>query len=103
MPPPFFQPPWPPFTAGDRTYTFSHLDEFCFEMEDSAGRRRCLLVSFSDHVFTRDDVPPSARPIPFPGCSRSPGYICDARYGFSLGLRPRIEGLPAAQVWLLSG
>lgn len=103
MPPPFIQPSWPPLVVGDRICTFSHLDEFCFQMQDSAGRQRWLLVSFSDHVFTREDAPPTSAPVLFPGCSRDPGYFCDERYAFSLGLRSRIEGLPEAQVWLLSG
>lgn len=98
------KPKWPPFDVDGANYTFEHLADFSFTCRDSDGSERAVLVSFTDHVFTRDpeigDLPAKA----FPDCSRTPhGYVCPTRYRMSFQLPKLIEQVAAQKVWSLSG
>lgn len=98
------EPKWPPFALGETVYSFDHLVDFAFTCKDSEGTERSVLVTFSDHVFTRkaesDDKPAEA----FPECSRTPhGYVCPTRYRMSFQLPALIEKVAGQKVWLLTG
>ncbi len=73
------------------------------EVVDSGAVSRRLVVTFSDHVFTRDAEPSDTSTGIFPGCSRNPGYFCPARYEASLALRELINSFPNQITWMLSG
>lgn len=95
---------WAPFTTGSVDYTFDHLADFEFTCEDSDGVERAVLVSFTDHVFTRDAVAADQVGDAFPGCSRTPrGYLCPVRHRMSLRLPELIERVTRQRVWCLSG
>lgn len=97
-------PKWPPFALGSVTYSFDHLVDFAFTCRDSEGAERSVLVTFSDHVFTRKSEPGDLPGDAFPGCSRTPdGYVCQTRYRMSFQLPGLIERVAAQRVWLLTG
>jgi hypothetical protein len=48
-----FQKPWPPFVHAGKTFDLSHLNERLEYVLDSSGTKRTVLMSFSDHCFTR--------------------------------------------------
>jgi hypothetical protein len=95
---------WAPFTIGGVSYTFEHLADFEFTCQDSDGVDRTVLVSFSDHVFTRDALSSDQAGDAFPGCSRRPhGYVCSVRYRMSFRLPELIVRFARQKVWCLSG
>lgn len=103
MPPPYFQKRWPPFTVADVVYSFDHLDEFTLHVVDSAGHQRAIIVSYTDHVFTKDGTPQDDISALFPKCSRPSGVLCPRRYGLSLGLRGHIQYATGGEVWIVDG
>ena len=63
-----------------------------------------MLVTFTDHVFTRDEVAGDLAASAFPNCSRTPrGYLCPDRYRLSSQLPGLISGLASQRVWNLTG
>ena len=63
-----------------------------------------MLVTFTDHVFTRDEVVGDIVALAFPNCSRTPrGYLCPDRYRMSLHLPGLLAGLAYQRVWNLTG
>jgi len=95
---------WSPYVHGGSTYPFDHLCDFLLEVVDSAKVRRRLVVTFSDHVFTRDARGGDDPLRSFPGSTRRPpGHFCEIRYGCSLRLREIIEHCAQGDVWHLGG
>lgn len=94
---------WPDFVQSGATYSFEHLREIRIDLRDSAGEQRSILVSFSDHVFTRDIHDPGEYGAVFPGCSRNPGFFCVERYSFSLHLPVVVPQICNGKVWNLTG
>lgn len=95
---------WPNFTLVSECYTFGHLVDFTFVCFDSSGTERSVLVTFTDHVFTRDEVAGDLAASAFPNCSRTPrGYLCPDRYRMSLQLPGLISGVASQRVWNLTG
>lgn len=91
------QQPWPPFLHGGQTFDLSHLNEFVFEKGDSAEICRQIIVTFTDHCFTRPprgagDIAPA-----YPNCSRNDGRFCTERYDLSLKIKNIIA--TARDVW----
>jgi hypothetical protein len=101
---PYFQTsPWPAFLLEERLYDLSHLDEYSFELTDSRGAQRHILVTFEDHCFTRKWESQDDRGLMFPGCSRKPGAFCTERYGHSLLIRDHIAQAALRDVWIADG
>ena len=97
-------PRWESFATGGVNYTFEHLTDFEFICQDADGGDHAVLVSFTDHVFTRGGVDADRVVDAFPDCSRIPhGYLCPVRYQMSLRLPELIEHIARQKVWCLSG
>lgn len=89
---------WPDYTCGDAEYSFQHLSELTLTLQDSASVERRVIVTFSDHVFTRDPAPGDTERDAFPACSRTPyGVLCPVRYSFSSHLPQVIPDICAAR------
>ena len=101
---PYFQnSPWQAFPLEGRLYDLSHLDEYSFELLDSRGVQRNIVVTFEDHCFTRKWEGRDDRGLIFPGCSRKPGAFCTERYGHSLLIRDHIAKAALGEVWIADG
>jgi hypothetical protein len=100
MPSPYFQKsPWSPFAYRGVTYDLSHLDEYEFSVIDTDKVSRRIVVSFTDHCFTRDAEPGDDPLLIYPNCSRPRGRFCLTRYGLSLGIRKHIAYAVGGKVW----
>lgn len=98
------KPKWPPFEADGVSYVFEHLADFAFTCRDSDGVVHTVLVTFTDHVFTRNALSSDEPAHAFPGCSRQPhGYLCPTRYRMSFQLPALIEQVATQRVWSLTG
>lgn len=95
--------PWPEFSLDGRLYDLSHLDEYHFELADSKGVGRSVVVTFEDHCFTRKWLDQDERSLLFPDCSRKPGAFCTERYAYSLLLREHIAQAVLGDVWIADG
>lgn len=90
---------WPDFFHGKQSYSLRHLDEYTFSVEDGQGIVRQVIVTFSDHCFTRK-CPDNADPtLIYPASSRESGCFCFDRYGHSLHLLRHIEQASKGKVW----
>jgi hypothetical protein len=99
---PYFQKEtWPSFTYQGQTYDLSHLDEYQFETNDSAGYARRIAVTFSDHCFTREPVDGDDPVLRYPQSTRTPGYFCVERYQLSLKLAEHIARAAKGKVWVV--
>lgn len=99
---PVQHPTWSTFTVRGVSYAFGHLVDFEFTCKDSDGADCLVLVTFTDHVFTRDPVPGDSNADAFPNCSRTPyGLVCPVRHRMSLRLRDIIEQVAGRKVWSL--
>jgi hypothetical protein len=99
----YFQPQWPAFQLEERSYDLSHLDEYSFEIADSKGTQRHIIVTFEDHCFTRKLEEQDEPELRFPGCSRNPGVFCLERYEHSLRIREHIAEATRGDVWIADG
>lgn len=97
--PPAQHPTWSTFTVQGVSYAFGHLVDFEFTCKDSDGTDRLVLVTFTDHVFTRDPAQGDSQADAFPDCSRKPyGLVCPVRHRMSLRLRGIIQQVTAQKV-----
>ncbi|MFD1627289.1 hypothetical protein [Azospirillum griseum] len=105
MPGPYFPSPgWRPFVFNGETYGFEHLNEYEFDVVDTAKVSRRIVVTFSDHVFTRDAELGDDPAWVFPGSSRvPPGCFCPKRYRHSLDIKALIEWAAGGKAWTLDG
>jgi hypothetical protein len=60
-----------------------------------------ILVTFSDHCFTREKLASDPDALIYPHSSRRPGYFCLIRYRYSLSLVGHLERAKARSVWNL--
>lgn len=97
---PFFQSPWPNFNYDGQPYSLAHLNEYVFEALDTDGHTRKILVTFSDHCFTKDAEPGDDPQLLYGPSTRRPGHFCIERWNLSLSLRERIQKAAQAEVWL---
>lgn len=101
---PYFQThPWPAFYVEGRLHDLSHLDEYSFELADSRGVQRHIVVTFEDHCFTRKLESQDDPGLVFPNCSRKPGAFCTERYKHSLLIREHIAKASLGEVWIADG
>lgn len=94
---------WADFAFNGFVHSFAHLKEILIEAKDTAGVQRTIVVTYSDHVFTREVLPTDSHNAHFPGCSRNPGSFCVHRYNMSLELPQLIPQIPTQKVWCLTG
>ena len=97
----FSQSSWPSFIYQGNSYDLSHLDEYQFQITDSAKVDRKITVTFSDHCFTRSPEPGDDPALLYAGSSRNPGYFCVDRYLHSLQIRAHIAQAVSRKVWQL--
>jgi hypothetical protein len=99
---PYFQKEsWPSFTHQGQSYDFTHLDEYQFEVTDSAGNARRIAVTFGDHCFTREPIDGDDPGLLYPQSTRRPGYFCVERYQLSLNLVQHIARAATGKVWVV--
>jgi hypothetical protein len=98
---PYFQETWPAFTYHGQSYDLTHLDEYQFEANDSAGIARRIAVTFSDHCFTREPLAGDDPALRYPYSSRAPGHFCVERYQLSLHLVQHIARAAQGKVWVV--
>lgn len=105
MPGPIFQAtPWPRHFHEGVEYSLDHLNEYVVEIEDTSGARRRIVITFSDHVFTREPESTDDPAAVFPGSTRTPpGYFCTIRYQHSIRIRKLIEWSMHGIAWNLGG
>lgn len=92
---------WRPFVYQDVTYGFAHLDEHMIVVTDSDKAERKIVVTCSDHCFTKKPEEGDDPALLYPTSSRNPGYFCTERYRHSLGLRSHIIQATTRKVWCL--
>ena len=98
------QRPWQSFVYQGITYDLSHLNEYCLTAQDSAGEQRVVLVTFSDHCFTRKPEVGDPAALRYQGGSRTPqGMFCFIRYGHSRSLTDHLEACKTGSVWNVGG
>lgn len=101
---PYFQKQsWPPFTYQAQTYDLTHLDEYETEVNDSGGNVRRIVVSFSDHCFTREPITDDAPGLRYPQSTRVLGHFCTERYRLSLGLSHHVAHVMQGRTWIIQG
>lgn len=99
---PYFQKqPWPAFSYQGIIYDFGHLDEYQFDVVDSAQVTRSIAVTFSDHCFTRNPIQGDDPALRYPASTRNPGHFCVERYQHSMQLVTHIEAGVIRNVGLL--
>lgn len=99
----FMKTMWETYTLNDVTYNFDHLNEFYMVANDSLGNEKRLIVTYNDHVFTRDPMPNETIELAFPNAARTPfGVFCADRYAMSLTLPAIIQELPTQRIWNLA-
>lgn len=91
---------WRPFTYGGETYVLSELDEFQFVVSDSQGNARRIVVTCSDHCFTRERAALDTPELIYPGSSRSPGIFDFDRYQCTQNLRAHLALASQGKVYL---
>lgn len=103
MPPPYIAKVlWSDYSSGESTFTFTHLTETYLLASDSLGNERRIIVTYQDHVFTRDPADGDTPQDAFPGAKRDPyGVFCPTRYRWSLLLPEVISRLPEQRIWSL--
>ncbi|GMB81234.1 hypothetical protein NN6n1_20170 [Shinella zoogloeoides] len=93
---------WPDYTLGEVTYSFGHLSEAYMVASDSLGAEKSIIVTYADHVFTRDAKSGDDLANAFPGANRVPfGVFCETRYKLSKQLPALIEQIPSQRIWNL--
>jgi hypothetical protein len=98
---PYFQRRrWAAFVYGGAPVDFDHLNEYELTVEDSAGVKRRIAVTFSDHVFTRKPVEGDDPRHVYPGSDRQ---FCPIRYRHSLDIRALIQWCANGDAWHLDG
>jgi hypothetical protein len=93
------QKPWPPFIYGGKTFDLSHLNERVSYAVDSSKKKRTIIITFSDHCFTRRPKGEGDRAPPYPNCSRKDGRFCSERYELSTKLNDHIDFSSLRDVW----
>jgi hypothetical protein len=96
---PYIQENWRPFQHDGVIYTFDHLAESQIKVIDSSKVERGIVVTFSDHCFTRDPQPNDDLSLRYPFGSRREGYFCPDRYQYSLGLAQHIDQATRGKIW----
>jgi hypothetical protein len=96
----YFQEAWVPFRYQEQTYALDHLDEYVFTAIDSEKIRRNIIVSFSDHCFTRRPEVGDDPALVYPQSDRRPGHFCFERYELSLDLKGYIDRATTGKVYL---
>lgn len=100
----YFQKSWPIFQFNGVDYNFEHLQEFFLEAIDSEKNPRKILVSYTDHCFTRLREADDHIDLGFPDCSRGKnGVFCHIRYEYSLQLPSHIQAAITGNVWMAEG
>lgn len=94
---------WPDFFYQGRRYSLTHLDECRFSITDHKGIVREVVVTFSDHCFTRKYAAGDAAALVYHGSSRRQGYFSFDRYAHSLQLRTYIEQALNGRIWNAGG
>ena len=94
---------WPDFRYQGRRYSMSHLDEYRFSMRDQKDKVREVVVTFSDHCFTRKHAAGDERALIYPGSSREQGCFSFDRYAQSLHIRAYIEQALTGRIWNAGG
>ena len=100
-----FQAPWPDFVLDGEARSLEHLREYHLSAEDSDGRPREILVTFSDHCFTSKEPIDPLHPASsiYRESARKPGYFSPRRYEQSLHLTQHIETFKTGSVWNAAG
>ena len=94
---------WPAFEYQGTRYTMDHLGAFEFEVVDTDRATRRILVTFSDHCFTRGPQPSDDPALAYPGSDRRPGHFDFTRHRLSQALPEHIRYLGTRSVWLIEG
>lgn len=94
---------WPSFDYRGTNYAPDHLDEYIPNASDTAGSMGRILVTFSDHCFTRTPIPRDGPALLCPASERAVGYFCSERYTLSLDIRDHLERTKEGQVWNVAG
>ena len=97
------QPPWRPFEFEGTSYDLSHLNEYSLTAEDSLGEKRIILVTFSDHCFTRKSEPGDQASLQYQGARQREGVFCFLRYRHSLSLIEHLARAKTGTVWNVAG
>lgn len=90
---------WKPFVYQGATYELAHLNEYQFSVIDTDAMERCIVVSFSDHCFTRDHEANDEPALIYPESSRNPGVFSLDRYRHSLNIVGHIANAAKGKVW----
>jgi hypothetical protein len=93
------QKPWPLFVHGEKTFDLSHLNERVDYAVDSSKKKRTVLITFTDHCFTRSPNGEGDTAPPYPGCSRADGRFCLERYELSTRLNDHLHFSTLREVW----
>jgi hypothetical protein len=102
MPGPYFQKSsWASFTYKGVDYNLTHLDEYEISVTDSNQTKRAIVVTFSDHCFTRKSSAGDDLFLKFPNCSRTDGRFCFDRYHYSRDIRKHIAYVTEGKVWIV--
>ncbi len=97
---PYFQKErWPAFTYQGQLYSFEHLDEYVFSVNDSQSIDRQIVVTFEDHCFTRKWVVQDDVELIYRASSRERASFSIDRYQLSLNLRAHIKQAVSGHVW----
>jgi hypothetical protein len=93
------QAPWPPFVHGGKTFDLSHLNERVDYVVDSDKKKRTVLITFTDHCFTRNSEGEEDAAPQFPDCTRTDGRFCTEHYTLSILLNDYINLSSLKNVW----
>ena len=99
----FHKTSWPDFFYQGRHYSLTHLDECRFSTRDQKGIAREIVVTFSDHCFTRKYAAGDGPALVYRDSSRRPGYFSFDRYALSLQLPTYIEETLNGKIWNAGG
>ncbi len=103
MAPPYFKKtPWTPFIHEGCVYDLAHLEEYEFSVIDADATSRRIVVTFSDHCFTRKPLLQDDPKLIYPGASRNPGIFCFVRYEHTQRLPEYITRASNGKVWNVS-
>ena len=97
------QRPWQSFVYQGTIYDLTHLNEYHLSASDSEGEIRQILITFSDHCFTRKYLPGDSSELIYPSSTRCPGCFCHLRYRHSHSLLQHIESAKTGTVWNVEG
>ena len=90
---------WPDFSYQGRYYSLAHLDEYRFSIKDRQNIKRQVVVTFSDHCFTRKYAAGDDPALIYRDSSRRRGCFSFDRYAHSLHLGTYIEQAWNGRVW----